>query len=66
MMPPAPEGMPANLVPIYDEAVAVADISPASSCALLRYLIQMLVKRKGMRGAHRGRANYRGGERPDQ
>jgi len=52
MMPPAPDGLPSNLVPIYDEAVAVSDISPASACALLRILIQTLIKQKGLRGRH--------------
>jgi hypothetical protein len=50
--PPAPEGMPANLVPLYDEAVAVADISPASACALMRLVIRAVLQAHGLRGRH--------------
>ena len=52
MMPPAPESTPRNLVPLYDEAVAVVDLSPASACALLRLIIRNLVQAQGLRGRH--------------
>ena len=52
MIPPAPDRMPANLVPLYDEAVAVSDISPASACALLRIVIRSLLQAQGLRGRH--------------
>ncbi len=45
-VPPLPKG----LLPLYDEAVAIADTSPASACALLRMLVQALVKKAGGRG----------------
>ncbi len=45
-IPPLSKG----LLPLYDEAVAVADVSPASACALLRMLVQALVKQAGGRG----------------
>ena len=35
---------------MYEEAAAIADASPASSCALLRMLMQALLKGRGMRG----------------
>ena len=45
-----PEEVPAGLVPLYSEAMAVADPSPASACALLRILVQSLLKSAGRPG----------------
>ena len=52
MTPPAPDGLPSNLAPLYDEAVAVSDISPASACAIFRLLVRSLVQGQGLRGRH--------------
>ena len=52
MTPPAPERMPSNLVPLYDEAVAISDLSPASTCALMRIVIRSLLQGQGLRGRH--------------
>lgn len=52
LTPAAPDAMPPNLVPLYDEAVAVADLSPASACALLRLVLRALLQNQGLRGRH--------------
>lgn len=46
----APDEIPSGLVPLYSEAMAVADASPASACALLRILVQALLKSTGRSG----------------
>lgn len=45
-----PSEVPSGLAPLYNEAMAVADASPASACALLRILIQALLKSSGRTG----------------
>jgi hypothetical protein len=52
IVPPAPDGLPSNLAPLYDEAIAVSDISPASACAILRLLVRSMVQAQGLRGRH--------------
>ena len=41
-----------NLVPLYTEAVAIAELSPASACALLRLLLRTLIAATGLRPRH--------------
>ncbi len=41
-----------GLLPLYAEAAAIADLSPASACALLRMLVRALVKQAGGSGRH--------------
>ena len=48
----APPGLDRKLVPLYDEAVAAADVSPASACALARLLLRSLIQSQGLRGRH--------------
>ena len=48
----APPGLDRKLVPLYAEAVAVADVSPASACALARLLLRSLIQSQGLRGRH--------------
>ena len=48
----APPGLDRKLVPLYDEASAVADVSPASACALARLLLRSLIQSQGLRGRH--------------
>lgn len=48
----APAGLDRKLVPLYDEAAAVADVSPASACALARLLLRSLIQSQGLRGRH--------------
>lgn len=48
----APPGLDRKLVPLYDEAAAVADVSPASACALARLLLRSLIQSQGLRGRH--------------
>lgn len=48
----APLELDRRLVPLYDEAVAVADVSPASACALARLLLRSLIQSQGLRGRH--------------
>lgn len=48
----APPGLDRKLVPLYDEAAAVADVSPASACALARLLLRSLIAAQGHRGRH--------------
>jgi hypothetical protein len=48
--PDPPAGLSSGLRPLYAEAVSVADASPASASALLRMLIQTLIKGQGLRG----------------
>ncbi|MCP3933979.1 MAG: hypothetical protein GY708_01255 [Actinomycetia bacterium] len=40
----------ASLAPLYDEAMDIADRSPASSCALLRLLVRALLRSAGYAG----------------
>ena len=47
---PLPEGLPPKLIPLYEEAMMIVEASPASSCALLRMLLQMLIQERGLRG----------------
>ncbi len=51
-VPDPPPGLSAELTPLYEEAAAVADASPASACALLRLLIRALLRQAGLRGRH--------------
>ena len=44
--------MPGNLAPLYVEAQAVVEQSPASACAILRILIQAVIRDRGLRGRH--------------
>ena len=48
----APPELDRKLVPLYDEAAAVAEISPASACALARLLLRSLIRAQGLRGRH--------------
>ncbi len=48
----APPGLDRKLVPLYTEAAAVAEISPASACALARLLLRNLIRAQGLRGRH--------------
>ena len=48
----APVGLDRRLVPLYEEAAAVADRSPASACALARLLLRSLIQAQGLRGRH--------------
>ena len=48
----APPGLDRKLVPLYDEAAAVVDVSPASACALARLLLRSLIQSQGLRGRH--------------
>ena len=48
----APAGLDRRLVPLYAEAAAVADVSPASACALARLLVRSLIQSQGLRGRH--------------
>ena len=47
---PIPKGLPPKLIPLYEEAMMIVEASPASACALLRMLLQMLIQERGMRG----------------
>lgn len=40
--PPAQEGMPEDVLALYDEAASIADISPRSASALLRTALEVL------------------------
>ncbi|GAT01604.1 DUF4145 domain-containing protein [Mycolicibacterium fortuitum] len=40
--PPAQEGMPADVLSLYEEAVSIADLSPRSASALLRTALEVL------------------------
>jgi hypothetical protein len=51
-VPPPPIGLPHGLVPLYDEARAVSDLSPASACALLRLLLRAVLRELGRTGRH--------------
>ena len=48
--PDAPDDLPAGLRPLFTEAMAIADASPASACALLRILVQSMMKSTGRGG----------------
>ena len=48
----APAGLDRRLVPLYEEAAAVAEMSPASACALARLLLRSLIQAQGLRGRH--------------
>ena len=48
--PVAHEDMPDDVKEVYDEAGAIAALSPRSACALLRLALQMLLKRLGNSG----------------
>lgn len=45
-----PEGLSPKLIPLYGEAMKIVEASPASACALLRMLLQMLIQERGLRG----------------
>ena len=55
LIPDPPEGLPDTLVPLYEEARAVVEASPASACALLRLLLSALLIREGRPGRHLNR-----------
>ncbi|MCS5673486.1 MAG: hypothetical protein VX983_05440 [Actinomycetota bacterium] len=44
--------MPRNLVPLYIEAQDIVERSPASACAILRILIEAVIRDRGLRGRH--------------
>jgi len=44
--------LPANLVPLYNEAQTIIELSPSSACALLRVVIRSLIQDRGLRGRH--------------
>lgn len=48
----APPGLDRKLIPLYDEAAAVAEVSPASASALARLLLRSLIQSQGLRGRH--------------
>ncbi|MCY3950402.1 MAG: hypothetical protein OXF61_14535 [Acidimicrobiaceae bacterium] len=48
----APPGLDRKLVPLYAEAAAVAETSPASACALAQLLLRSLIQAQGLRGRH--------------
>jgi hypothetical protein len=50
MVPDPPEELPAGLRPLYVEAAAVSDASPASACALLRLLTRAVLRNHGLTG----------------
>ena len=47
-----PPGLDRKLVPLYTEAAAVTEVSPASACALARLLLRSLIQAQGLRGRH--------------
>lgn len=47
---PVPEGLTPGLRPLYDEAMAIADQSPASACALLRLVLRSVLTSAGQPG----------------
>ena len=55
LIPDPPESLPDSLVPLYSEARAVVEASPASACALLRLLLSALLIRAGRPGRHLNR-----------
>lgn len=55
VLPPPPVGLPPGLKPLYQEAQAVADPSPASACAILRLLVRAILQDRGRTGRHIGR-----------
>lgn len=52
--PDPPPGLSPELAPIYEEARAVADASPASASALLRVLLRSILAKRGGAGRHLG------------
>lgn len=52
VLPPPPVGLPPGLTPLYDEAQAVADPSPASACAILRLVVRAVLQDRGRTGRH--------------
>jgi len=44
--------LPANLVPLYNEAQSIIELSPSSACALLRIIIRSVIQDRGLRGRH--------------
>lgn len=49
-VPDPPASLAAGLAPLYDEARAVADLSPASAAALLRLVVRAMLVLKGRPG----------------
>lgn len=50
MTPQDTPALPSGLLPLYEEAVDIADRSPASAAALLRMLVRALVRQAGGTG----------------
>jgi hypothetical protein len=50
VVPPPPVRLAPSLVPLYEEARAVADASPASASALLRLLLRAVLQEQGRTG----------------
>jgi len=50
--PPPPVRLSPGLVPLYEEAQAVSDRSPASACALLRLLLRAVLRERHRTGRH--------------
>ena len=50
MVPEPPAELPSSLRPLYVEAAAVSDASPASACALLRLLTKAMLRNDGLTG----------------
>jgi len=48
--PDPPDELSPGLRPLFTEAMAIADASPASACALLRILVQSMMKSTGRGG----------------
>lgn len=52
MTPDETPPLSAGLLPLYEEATAIAERSPASAAALLRMLVKALVRQAGGTGRH--------------
>ena len=48
--PSANSDLPDDIKQVYDEAAAIADLSPRAACALLRLAVEMLMKHLGETG----------------
>lgn len=49
--PPANSDLPDDVTQVYDEAAAIADLSPRAACALLRLAVEMLIRHLGETGS---------------
>jgi len=48
--PDPPDELASGLRPLFTEAMVIADASPASACALLRILVQSMMRSSGRGG----------------